>query len=78
MRLVQDAEIWAAKLDKDSRSESHPLAKGRRAWLQLCQGEVAVGDETLNAGDAAAITDMSRRSKLRATTPSEVLLFDLA
>jgi quercetin 2,3-dioxygenase len=76
VRLVQDAEIWAAKLDKDSQA-SHTLAKGRRAWLQLVSGELAVGDHTLNAGDAAAITN-EPEVKLRATMPSEVLLFDMA
>ena len=30
---------------------------GRKAWLQVAKGEVSVGAETLNAGDAAAITD---------------------
>lgn len=76
VRLVQDAEIWAAKLDKDSQA-SHTLVKGRRAWLQLVSGELAVGDHTLNAGDAAAITN-EPEVKLRATMPSEVLLFDMA
>ncbi len=76
VRLVQDAQIWSARLDKDVEAV-HPLAKGRRAWLQLVTGELAVGDRTLKAGDAAAITDQDQ-IRVRATLPSEVLLFDLA
>ena len=76
MRLVQDAEIWAAKLDADVEA-IHPLAPGRKAWLQVAKGEVSVGEETLKAGDAAAITDQDQIA-VRSRTPSEVLLFDLA
>lgn len=76
VRLVQDAEIWAAKLDADVEA-IHPLAQGRKAWLQVARGEVTIGDETLKAGDAAAITDLAQIA-IRSKTPSEVLLFDLA
>ena len=76
VRLVQDAQIWSAKLDKDVEAV-HPLANGRRAWLQVVSGEVAVGGKTLNAGDAAAITGEDMIA-VRAAAPSEMLLFDLA
>jgi len=76
VRLVQDAQIWAAKLDAGVET-IHPLGKGRRAWLQIVSGELALGDETLRSGDAAAITDADSVS-LRAAKPSEVLLFDMA
>jgi hypothetical protein len=76
VRLVQDAQIWSAKLDENAEA-IHPLAAGRRAWLQLVSGEVAVGDKTLKAGDAAAITEQDK-IEVRAIAPSEMLLFDLA
>ena len=76
VRLVQDAEIWAAKLDADVEA-IHPLAQGRKAWLQVAKGEVRLGEETLKAGDAAAITDQDKIA-VRSKEPSEVLLFDLA
>jgi len=76
VRLVQDAEIWVAKLDADVEA-IHPLAQGRKAWLQVARGEVTIGDETLKAGDAAAITDQAQIA-VRSQAPSEVLLFDLA
>src|SRR3954468_21357465 len=76
VRLVQDAEIWAATLD--ARVEAiHPLAQGRKAWLQVARGEVRLGGEALKAGDAATITDQDQIA-VRSTAPSEVLLFDLA
>jgi len=76
VRLVQDAEIWAAKLDAGVEA-IHPLAQGRRAWLQVAKGEVRVGGETLKAGDAAAISDQDQIA-VRSQTEAEVLLFDLA
>jgi len=75
VRLVQDAEIWVAKLDADVEA-IHPLAQGRKAWLQVARGEVTLGEETLKAGDAAAITDLAQVT-VRSKAPSEVLLFDL-
>jgi redox-sensitive bicupin YhaK (pirin superfamily) len=76
VRLVQDAEIWAAKLDAGVEA-IHPLAPGRKAWLQVARGEVTVGEDVLKAGDAAAITDVSQIA-VRSNAESEVLLFDLA
>ncbi|HTP78192.1 MAG TPA: pirin family protein [Rhizomicrobium sp.] len=76
VRIVQDAEIWAGKFEAGNQA-NHALGRGRRAWLQLVSGELFVGDQTLTAGDAAAITD-AESVNLRATKPSEVLLFDMA
>src|SRR5471032_2529448 len=76
VRLVQDAEIWTAKLDAGVEA-IHPLAQGRKAWLQVAKGEIRVDGETLKAGDAAAITDHAQIA-VRSIEPSEVLLFDLA
>lgn len=75
-RLVQDAEIWAAKLDP-GREASHALKPGRRAWAQVARGEVEIGGKILSAGDAAALTDETS-VLVRAHTPAEILLFDLA
>jgi redox-sensitive bicupin YhaK (pirin superfamily) len=76
VRLVQDAEIWAAKLDAGVEA-IHPLEAGRKAWLQVAKGEIKLGDEVLKAGDAAAITDQVQIA-VKSNVESEVLLFDLA
>ncbi|MGH6827506.1 MAG: pirin family protein [Rhizomicrobium sp.] len=75
VRLVQDAEIWAGQLDANVEA-IHPLAPGRRAWIQVAKGELRLASETLFAGDGAAVTDQEQIA-LRARAPSEVLLFDL-
>src|SRR5271170_1982149 len=76
VRLVQDVEIWAAKLNADNEAV-HTLRPGRKAWLQVVRGEVSIGEERLKAGDAAALTDMTQ-IQVRSRAPSEVLMFDLA
>lgn len=76
VRLVQDAEIWAARMDAGVEA-IHPLVKGRKAWLQVARGEVRLCEETLKAGDAAAISDQDQIA-VRSKAPSEVLLFDLS
>ncbi|HEY2835916.1 MAG TPA: pirin family protein [Rhizomicrobium sp.] len=76
IRLMQDAEIWVSRLDRDIEV-IHPLAPGRRAWVQMAKGEITLGDETLRAGDAAAVTDQDQVT-ICSNAPSEVLLFDLA
>jgi redox-sensitive bicupin YhaK (pirin superfamily) len=76
VRLVQDAEIWAARLDANVEA-IHALAQGRKAWLQVARGEVNLGEDTLKAGDAAAITDQTQIA-IKSQTAAEVLLFDLS
>jgi redox-sensitive bicupin YhaK (pirin superfamily) len=75
VRLLQDAEIWAARFDRDDEV-IHLLAPGRRAWAQVAKGEVSVSGEALQAGDGAALTDVEQ-VRVRANGPAEILLFDL-
>jgi len=76
VRLVQDAQIWAAKLDA-GRSAAHALAPGRRAWLQVARGEVELDGEILSQGDAAAVSGETAIA-VCARANTELLLFDLA
>ena len=76
VRLVQDAEIWAAKLDAGVEA-IHVLEAGRKVWLQVAKGEVSIGNDVLKAGDAAAITDQTQIA-VKSNAESEILLFDLA
>ena len=74
--IHQDAEIRAALLDA-GQSVEHRLAKGRGAWIQVARGEIDANGKKLKAGDGAAVED-EKSISIRATAPSEVLLFDLA
>ena len=76
VRIVQDAEMWGALLESDNEA-IHPIAPGRRAWLQVARGCVALNTAELSAGDGVAITDEDGLL-VRAAAPSELLLFDLA
>jgi quercetin 2,3-dioxygenase len=72
----QDADIFAAALGK-GEVVSHALARGRKAWLQVVRGAVALNGEELGAGDGAqvevhTVLDVSAR-----LDGSEILLFDL-
>ncbi|HEY5338189.1 MAG TPA: pirin family protein [Rhizomicrobium sp.] len=76
VRLMQDAEIWAARFDGEEEA-AHMLQPGRKAWLQVVRGAVEVAGENLGTGDAAAITDVET-ILVRAHGPAEVLLFDMS
>jgi redox-sensitive bicupin YhaK (pirin superfamily) len=78
----QDANLYATLLGLGQRVEV-PIAAGRRVWVQVARGSVAVNGEPLSEGDGAAL-ESDERLTLEATglqTPtgeSEVLVFDLA
>ncbi|MBI5083602.1 MAG: pirin family protein [Acidobacteria bacterium] len=72
----QDVDIYNALLDPGV-TVSHSLAPGRHAWLQVARGSVTLSGIALSAGDGAALTGETAVA-IRATEPSEVLLFDLA
>jgi len=76
VRLVQDAEIWAARFNCHEEA-IHMLAPGRRAWVQVVRGEVEIGTRAVRAGDAMAISDEDS-IVVRARADAELLLFDLA
>jgi len=73
--IHQDVRLYSALLDP-GESVAHALAPGRHAWVQVARGKVRLGEQTLSAGDGAAISD-ERALTLTAEAPSEVLLFDL-
>jgi redox-sensitive bicupin YhaK (pirin superfamily) len=89
--IHQDAELYAALLDAGA-SVSHPLAKGRHAWVQVTRGAVELGGHVLSAGDGAALVDEaavdlvakesaakeSAAKESAAKEAAEVLVFDLA
>ncbi len=74
--IRQDARVYASLLAAGNELE-HALAPGRRAWVQVVNGRIALDDgTTLESGDAAGLSDHAEL-RLRAQDASEVLVFDL-
>ncbi|MGD8921710.1 MAG: pirin family protein [Candidatus Zixiibacteriota bacterium] len=75
LTINQDASVYASILN-DGDQVSLDLAEGRYAWVQVARGSVALGDDTLDAGDGAAVSD-ERRITLTGRDHAELILFDL-
>ena len=75
--IHQDVDLYAATLHEGDEV-NHAFANGRVAWLQVAQGSVQVNEQTLAAGDGAAISDESLLTLRGAASRAEVLLFDMA
>jgi len=73
--IHQDLDLYAALLDPGAEV-THVLKPGRRVWLQVARGSVAVDGKTLAEGDGVAVTD-AEGVTLRGVTPAEILLFDM-
>lgn len=73
--IHQDARIYAGLFDGDERADFE-LAEGRRAYLHVVRGEIAVDGKALKAGDAVKITQQPQL-EIRNGNQAEVLLFDL-
>ena len=74
--INQDAKIYATKL-LSGQSLDFTLERSRHAWLQVASGSIAVNGTRLDSGDAVA-SSQATSLHVRATTDSDVLLFDLA
>ena len=73
--IHQDADLHLAKLDEGQRV-THMLAPNRHAWMHVAEGSVTLNGQTLEGGDAAAISDESTL-EIGGVTHAQVLLFDL-
>jgi len=73
--IRQDVRVFAADAAPGT-SIDYELAAGRRAWLQVVDGELELNDVTLVAGDGAAVSEETRL-RVRATRDASALLFDL-
>jgi quercetin 2,3-dioxygenase len=71
-RIHQDVRVYVVELDDDSLEMA--LEEGRHAWLQVVRGDIRCGDDTLSAGDGAAV---SGETRLRMGGVGELLVFDL-
>ena len=73
--IHQDAFLYATKLD-GTMNVSHTLAAGRRAYVHVARGQVALNGAALVAGDGARIENETQL-RLEQAHNAEVLVFDL-
>jgi quercetin 2,3-dioxygenase len=73
--IHQNAKVYSASLG-EGEDVAYELADGRHAWVQVVKGAVSLNGVDLRAGDGAAISEEERLA-IRASEPSEFLLFDL-
>ncbi len=73
--LHTDARLYATVLGAGERVRLG-LAPGRHAWVHVARGSLRLGEETLRAGDAAALSDEAAVA-LEGLDAAEALVFDL-
>lgn len=76
LRLRHDVLMQSALLH-EGQHLVHQLLPGRRAWLHLVAGKVALGDDVLSTGDEAGV-EAERAVSLTACAETEILLIELA
>ncbi|MBZ0272858.1 pirin family protein [bacterium] len=73
--IRQDVRVYASILT-DGAKVRYETTPDRHIWIQMAKGGATVNGEALNEGDAAAVEDTSE-IVIRATSPAEIVLFDL-
>jgi redox-sensitive bicupin YhaK (pirin superfamily) len=73
--LHQDVEIYVSK-PSTGKIVTAALKEGRRAWLQLIEGQLEVLGHTLNAGDGLAISK-ENEIQIKSIQKAHFLFFDL-
>jgi redox-sensitive bicupin YhaK (pirin superfamily) len=72
----QDVELFAALLDAGEKV-MHALAPGRKGWVQVIRGAVALSGHDLAAGDGAAAANEPGLAITAKVDETELLVFDL-
>jgi len=75
LTIHQDVDLYSGLLEPGDEIV-HTMAPGRMAWVQVAGGAIEIGDETLAAGDGAAISEENGVA-IRSAVRSEILLFDM-
>ena len=75
--IHQDAAIYDARLSR-GHAVAHPLKGGRKGWVQVISGAVAVNGKAAAAGDGVAVADEGLVSITAGADGADVLVFDLA
>ncbi|HEX2889972.1 pirin family protein [Vineibacter terrae] len=74
--MHQDVRLYAGLLDEGAQVE-HALVPGRKAWVQVARGAVTLNGVALQAGDGAAVDDVSTLAIAAGSAETEILVFDL-
>jgi redox-sensitive bicupin YhaK (pirin superfamily) len=74
--LHQDAWVYLSRLEA-GRSLEHEMRPGFGAYLFLIEGELAVNDERLTAGDAARIVEEDRLTLEAAAETAELIMVEV-
>jgi redox-sensitive bicupin YhaK (pirin superfamily) len=75
VRIHQDARLYSGLFNASERAEFE-VGKGRRAYVHVASGSVAVNETRLNAGDGVKITAQGHFA-LQSGHDAQVLVFDL-
>lgn len=75
IKLHQDVRLHAGQFD-GNEAAGHQFQKGRRGYVQVAQGSLAVNGTPLHTGDGAQLVD-EKEVHLSDGNNAEVLLFDL-
>lgn len=73
--IHQNVDMFASVLEKDNEV-SHEVQPGRKVFVQVVDGNIAINDQRLAAGDGAQLDD-EQMLKISAPTDAEFLLFDM-
>lgn len=76
LTIHQDVDLLASVVEAGTTLE-YTLDTGRKGFLQVVGGSIDCNGETLEGGDAVALTNIARIS-VTAKSEAELLLFDLA
>ena len=74
--IHSDVALLAMRLDAGDAPVSHPLARGRKAYVHLVDGALTVNGQRLQGGDALKLDDETE-VKFEHGQGAHVLLFDL-
>ena len=74
LKIHQDAKVLIGQVEA-GQELTHDLAPGRQAWVHMIRGAATVNGQSLETGDAAAVTE---ETGLKLQGTGEVLVFDLA
>lgn len=74
--LHQDVDMYIAELTSPDVRLSHHIARGRKGWLYIAQGQVELAGETLKQGDSAALSEDYTLEVSNANS-AELVLFDM-